>query len=109
MNIDAKMGQIAADQGPEIHSTLAAAAAIMNLTKGSLDVVSESDRPARSRAILGLARRLHWKMEHLDPTNDPEWDRLSDCQREFYCLCVEALFDEKTLIDEYINELSGVR
>lgn len=38
-----------------------------------------------------LARQLHWKMEHLDPTEDGDWDCLSDRKREFYRLCVEYL------------------
>jgi hypothetical protein len=46
--------------------------------------------PADS-AIERLARELHWKMEHLDPTEDSDWERLSDRQREFYRLCVRWL------------------
>ena len=45
-----------------------------------------------------LAQRLHRKMELLDPTNDPpEWELLSEHQREFYRACTTALFQERRL------------
>jgi len=39
-------------------------------------------------------------MEHLDPSGPEDaepWNGLSDRQREFYRLCVEALFSERAL------------
>ena len=52
----------------------------------------------RDEAIIELAKTLHWKSEHLDPTEDPEWDDMTDRQREFWRLCVRALLDEERLL-----------
>ena len=49
------------------------------------------------KAVWSLARRLHWKMEHLDPTDRPGWAALTERERDFYRLCVEAILDEKRL------------
>lgn len=40
---------------------------------------------------IDLARVLHYEMEKLDPTDDPDWDQMSDHRREFYVLCVRSL------------------
>lgn len=42
-------------------------------------------------ALEELARELHWEMERLDPTDAPDWDALTERQRQFYRLCVEHL------------------
>ncbi len=52
-------------------------------------------RQASDEAIDALARRLHWKMEHLDPTDEYDWEKLSDRKREFYCISVESLLEER--------------
>ena len=36
------------------------------------------------RALEKLAEILHAIMEELDPTEDADWDNLTDHQREFY-------------------------
>lgn len=41
-----------------------------------------------------LAERLYETMEHLDPSSDLPWDALTDRQREFYRLCVDALVED---------------
>jgi hypothetical protein len=52
----------------------------------------------QEEALEFLARRLHWKMEHLDPTDGPEeWEQLSEHQREFYRACVNAVFQERRI------------
>lgn len=51
----------------------------------------------RERAVASLAKRLHWKMEHLDPTERADWDSLTAQERGFYRLCVESIFDERDL------------
>jgi hypothetical protein len=51
----------------------------------------------RESAVWKLAERLHWKMQHLDPDEAEAWGELTDRQREFYKLCVEAIFDERML------------
>lgn len=60
-----------------------------------------ADRPAsiipREHAVASLAKRLHWKMEHLEPTERAEWDSLTEQERSFYRLCVETIFDERDL------------
>jgi hypothetical protein len=48
----------------------------------------------REEAILVLSRRLHWKMEHLDPTGEGEWEVLTDRKKDFYRLCVIAILDD---------------
>jgi hypothetical protein len=53
---------------------------------------------SRDEAIELLSRRLHQKMEHLDPSGDPEWEDLSDIQKEFYLSCVKALLQERPLL-----------
>ena len=52
---------------------------------------------SREGAIGELAKVLHWKMEHLDPTEKPDWENLTDREREFYRLCVQAIFNEGDL------------
>ena len=49
-------------------------------------------------AIELLARGLHWKMEHRDPTEDGDWDSLADSQRDFYRTCVRALVGQQDWI-----------
>ncbi len=64
-----------------------------------------ADRPAfdnespPNEAIECLARRLHWKMEHLDPTEDEEWDRLTERQKEFHRLCIREVIRDELLIE----------
>ena len=55
-----------------------------------MDIHRQSESQTAA-AIERLACRLHWKMEHLDPTEDGDWACLSDRNREFYRLCVEDL------------------
>jgi hypothetical protein len=38
-----------------------------------------------------LARLLHAKMEHLDPTGKPVWEGLTEREREFYRCCVDTI------------------
>ena len=60
-------------------------------------VAPETDSRSREKHVWSLARRLHGKMEQLDPTEDDDWENLSERQREFYRLCVESIFDEREL------------
>ena len=45
-----------------------------------------------------LARELHWKMEHLDPSDAHEWECLSDHQKDFYMTCVEWILFHRELV-----------
>jgi hypothetical protein len=58
----------------------------------SFGVVSQNF--PRAEAIWVLARRLHWKMEHLDPSENRDWDELSERKRDFFRLCVIAILDD---------------
>lgn len=58
--------------------------------KPAFDALSDDD-------ISELARRLHWKEWHLQPTHrtaDEEWAAMSDGQKEFYRVLVEFLVRE---------------
>ena len=65
-----------------------------------------ADRPTDPRELLSsrgpivenLARELHAKMEHLDPTTLPEWDEMTDADRAFYVRCVEHLLGQEELL-----------
>ena len=60
-----------------------------------------ADRPAleENEAIDRLAQRLYWKMEHLDPSEEPDWEKLNDWDKDNYRLCVEAVvLDERDLV-----------
>jgi hypothetical protein len=44
-----------------------------------------------------LARRLHWKMWHLEPserTADEEWEDMDEHDREFYRILIRFLMAE---------------
>jgi len=60
-------------------------------------------RRAGDEAIEALARRLHWKMEHLDPTDEDDWEKLSDRQREFYRISIVSLLEERALLISALN------
>lgn len=51
-------------------------------------------------AITALARYLYETMERLAPGDGDfiEWQSLLGWQRDFYCMTVEKLFDERDLI-----------
>jgi hypothetical protein len=46
---------------------------------------------ANSDLLEILAKRLHFKMEMLDPTLDDKWDELSDLKKEFYRQCCKEI------------------
>jgi hypothetical protein len=44
-------------------------------------------------------------MEHLDPSEiDSDWDHLTDREREFYYLCIKAILNERSLVEEALEE-----
>ena len=75
----------------------------MDLTAQN-DSVNHTDRQAGvetttpEEALELLARRLHWKMEHLDPTEDADWEELTDHQKNFYRASVRALLCDRHLL-----------
>lgn len=62
----------------------------------------------RDEAIEALARILYETEEHLDPDLDDfvEWVALPERDREFYCLCISALLNHRSLLeaaaDDYV-------
>lgn len=53
----------------------------------------------RERALWLLARALHERMEQLEPTDDHDWDGLTDFQRQFFVACVEhVLLEVETVL-----------
>jgi hypothetical protein len=48
-------------------------------------------RLSKDETIEGLARVLHREMERLDPTGKPDWQKLTEREREFYRSCIDAL------------------
>ena len=62
-------------------------------------------RQPREEAVWRLAERLHWKMEHLDPTvNGGDWDCLSEHKQDFYRLCIEDLLTDEELIRRCVRQ-----
>lgn len=49
----------------------------------------------RATAIEALAARLHWKLEHIDPTGAPGWDDLEDDLKEDMRIVVRALLCDR--------------
>jgi hypothetical protein len=62
-----------------------------------IDAYEQGSAPTREDALELLARRLHWKMEQFEPTEDDLWEALSERQRDFYRSRVRALFQEQRL------------
>ena len=60
----------------------------------------ESISIGRSAEVVKLARVLYEEMEHLDPSGDDyiPWDCLSQREVEFYCLCIESIFEKSDLV-----------
>lgn len=57
-----------------------------------------------------LARRLYERMEHLDPSlEEVAWDDLLAREKDLYILCVRSLFQERSLVKEYISDLGWDR
>ncbi len=70
--------------------------------------VNQPDRQAgavsREEAIDLLARELHFKMEHLDPTEDADWEKLSERHRDFFRCCIRHLMLYGDLIRSALTE-----
>lgn len=63
------------------------------------DVTEYDPRPRdigrlNASSVDRLARHLHFTMERLDPSEDQEWSRLTEVQRDFYRECVREIFWE---------------
>ncbi len=46
---------------------------------------------SKTEAIEILAERLHWKLEHVDPTDGVKWEELTEFERENFRICIETL------------------
>ena len=61
--------------------------------------MAETNDTDELAAIERLAKRLFDKMEHLEPSDQSDWDGLDDGDREFYRSCVKALlFEEEAIL-----------
>lgn len=58
----------------------------------------------KSSALETLAKKLHDKMEHLEPTDRPDWAHMDNHEREFYRLCIEWLVLEPEVILAALRE-----
>lgn len=57
--------------------------------------MAEADK--REQAVEALAKILHAELEHLDPTEDPRWEDLTEHQKEIYRCSVWRLVRERDL------------
>ena len=52
-----------------------------------------------------LARRLHWKLEHVDPSYDGgDWDALPPCRQLAYHACVDHLLGRPDLVRAVLEQ-----
>jgi hypothetical protein len=64
--------------------------------------------PTPEEAREELARILHDKMEHLDPSDeDSNWDRLTDFEKQFFRSCIERLAHEQHLLAALLCDETG--
>lgn len=70
-------------------------------------VKSACDRPAEKEEVETapaiawerLAEVLHWKMEHLDPSDEGlSWAELDENDKDYYRLCIEAILVRRDLL-----------
>ena len=57
----------------------------------------------QEQAILALATKLYARMEQLTGNEGPPWDRLSNEEREFYELAVEAVLEDPATVTKAIG------
>lgn len=55
----------------------------------------------RMAHIEPLAKRLHSKMEHLDPCFGDEWDALSEVDKDFFRECIEFVVLHGELLEPF--------
>jgi hypothetical protein len=58
-----------------------------------------------AEAIEDLAKVLHRRMEHLDPSEDADWHRLSQRKRDFFRFCIEEILHHPRIIQQALNAL----
>jgi hypothetical protein len=56
------------------------------------------DPTTPDEAIDALAQRLYWKMEHLDPSDEPPWDCLNDRKKDHYRLLIGYVMQHRSLV-----------
>ena len=60
-----------------------------------------------TEAVETLAKRLHFKAEHLDPSEDPEWDEMTEHQRDFWRFLVEDMLKWRDLIEQAWRDIAN--
>lgn len=58
----------------------------------------------RDEALEELAKRLHSKMEHLEPTDASEWIALTCRQKDFYRTLIEEICLFPDLVSKVIKD-----
>lgn len=64
------------------------------------------EKAESTSALSILARLLHDKMEHLDPSTDDTWEDLTHYERRFYELCIIELASNQELFRQAYLEIS---
>ncbi len=57
--------------------------------------IANAKESTRDAALRRLAKRLHEKMEHLDPDDGAEWDDLTPLERDYYYFSLKAVLLER--------------
>ncbi len=58
---------------------------------------------SHEEAIECLAQELNWKQEHLDPSDEGDWENYSDSDKEFFRACVKWLLCFPDVIDAALS------
>jgi hypothetical protein len=53
----------------------------------------------RLGALEALAKRLYWKLEHIDPTDGLTWSEITEYERDNFRICIDELV---TMRDELL-------
>ena len=59
------------------------------------------DRPVLTAewASEELAKTLHFTMEHLDPSEENDWDAMDEQRKDFFRCCVNSIVCRKSLLE----------
>ena len=68
----------------------------MSIVAREMTVLSEP-APA-TEAIERLAERVHFLLEKYDPTGDPDWDALTDHQKEIFRATIRGVLESRDLL-----------
>lgn len=92
---------IGKEVGPALRGTIEAIGNGLSLEEFNREALR---RMTMVPAVETLAKRLHFMSEKLDPTEDPDWDEMTERRRRFWRLLVEDLLDCRELIEQAWRE-----